>query len=82
MFDLASVVAVMAAWAGHRRGGAVLLFLMLLAVIGLLVWLVVLAFRRGHQPSGTDTARSILAERMARGEITPEEYQERLRHLQ
>ena len=33
------------------------------------------------QPSGVRSAREILAERFARGEIDPEEYEERLSHL-
>lgn len=34
-----------------------------------------------HQQSGVDRARDILAERLARGEISPEEYYERLSAL-
>ncbi len=36
---------------------------------------------RSNASSGTDRARSILAERYARGELTTEEYRERLDHL-
>ncbi len=67
---------------GNGRGIVVFLCLVLaVAVIAVVVWLVV---RRGHdQPrSGLEGARSILAERLARGEIEPDEYRERLQHLQ
>lgn len=54
-----------------------------------LLWLALLAvgiwfFVRGRglrQPSDMDRARGILAERFARGEITGEEYRERLEQL-
>lgn len=54
--------------------------LLWLVVLGLVIWFVVRG-RRFHQPSGTDRARDILAERYARGEITGEEYRERLEQL-
>jgi putative membrane protein len=51
-----------------------------LVLLGLGIWFVVR--NRGYrQPSGTDRARDILAERYARGEITGEEYRERLEQL-
>lgn len=37
--------------------------------------------RRPQQPSGIDRARDILNERFARGEMSPDEYEERLSHL-
>ena len=37
--------------------------------------------RRRRHPSGDDRARDILAERFARGELTGEEYRERLEQL-
>jgi putative membrane protein len=52
-----------------------------------LLWLIVIAlaiffWRRGcGGPRRRDPARSVLAERYARGEITIEEYLERLGHL-
>ncbi len=56
----------------------------LIAVVVLIVWLVT----RTTHPSGASFphdpnvgARQILAERLARGEIEPAEYQERLSHL-
>jgi putative membrane protein len=57
-----------------------LMLLLVVAVIGLVAW----AIARNTQHSGPhphDRAREILAERLARGEITPEEYQERVQHL-
>lgn len=56
------------------------MMVLLLALIGLGVWAVVRSTQhRGSHPH--DRAREILAERFARGEITPEEYQERVQHL-
>jgi putative membrane protein len=55
--------------------------LLWLAVIATVVWLV--RGRHWARPprSGADRARDILAERFARGEITGEEYRERLEQL-
>lgn len=50
------------------------------ALIVAVVWLVIRA-ARSRAPSGMDRAREILAERYARGEITTEEYRERLEQL-
>lgn len=53
-----------------------------LVLLGLLVWFVVRRGRWHHyHPSDMDRARGILAERFARGEITGEEYRERLEQL-
>jgi putative membrane protein len=49
-----------------------------LAVLGAVIWFVL---RRQRPPSGTDRARDILAERFARGELSAEEYRERLAEL-
>jgi putative membrane protein len=51
-----------------------------LAVVGAVVWYVTRR-RGGGPPSGVDRARDILAERFARGELTAEEYRERLGQL-
>jgi putative membrane protein len=51
-----------------------------LVLLGVGVWFVVRG-RRWRQPSDLDRARGILAERFARGEITGEEYRERLEQL-
>lgn len=57
--------------------------LMMVGVVLAVVWLVRSVAR--NQPlrsdAGTDRARAILAERYARGELTTEEYQERIDHL-
>ena len=54
--------------------------------LGVIVALVLLFRRRGwtaaRPQSGPERARDILAERYARGEITSEEYRERLEQLQ
>ena len=64
---------------GHRAGG-ILILILLVVLVGLGVWAVVRAtHNRGPHPH--DRAREILAERLARGEITPEEYRERLQQL-
>lgn len=51
------------------------LLLVMLLLVGTGIWLVVYKARGGHR------AREILAERYARGEISPEEYQQRRRDL-
>jgi putative membrane protein len=51
------------------------------AAIATVGWVVVRAARPRERP-GVDRAREILAERYARGELTTEEYRERLEQLQ
>ena len=69
--------------AGEHRGWWPLWLVFWLAVGATVVWLV--ARRRGpggpSGPSGTDRARDILAERFARGDMTADEYRERLAEL-
>ena len=57
-------------------GGVGMLVLMALALATLVALVVVLA-RRGPQPGPGDSARRILDERFARGEIDQEEYERR-----
>ena len=65
---------------GWGWGWGVLMMVLVVALIGFVVWAVMRATQRtGGHPH--DRAREILAERLARGEITPEEYQERVQHL-
>jgi len=70
-------------WGGHAAGPAwgwifPLLFLAFWAVLlGLLAWYLLAGRRR----STLDEARRILAERYARGELSPDEYRERLGQL-
>ena len=52
-----------------------------LVLLGVVIWFVV-GKRRYRLPSGIERARGILAERYARGEISGEEYRERLEQLQ
>ncbi|MEP6626239.1 MAG: SHOCT domain-containing protein [Acidimicrobiia bacterium] len=88
MVGLTSLIAVVADWNEHHMGrgswmwlaGTFIMFFMI-AGVGLIVWLV--TRKPGHQSrSGLENARAILADRMARGEITPDEYRDRLGHLQ
>jgi putative membrane protein len=72
--------------AGWAHGGWMWLWgpLMLtlwVALITAAVWLMTRAVR-SREHSGVDRARDILAERFARGELTADEYQERLSWLQ
>lgn len=56
--------------------------LLWIAVIATIVWLVSRHRRNGdHRGGGLDRAREILAERYARGEISGDEYRERLEQL-
>jgi putative membrane protein len=57
-----------------------LFLLVWLALIGAVVWLLVRNLRR-REPSGTERAKDILAERYARGDMSGEEYRERLEQL-
>jgi putative membrane protein len=50
------------------------------ALIGVAVWLILR--RRDRRTDPLDRAREILAERFARGELSGEEYRERLGELQ
>lgn len=67
-------------WAGGGGWMALwwpLMVLFWIAVIAAVVWL--LARRAGSSGSaGTDRAKDVLAERFARGQISEEEYEERL----
>jgi len=54
--------------------------LLWIAVLGTAIWFVARTLRRAH-PSGVERARGILAERYARGEVSGEEYRERLDEL-
>ena len=64
---------------GHRAWGVVVMIL-LVVLVGLGVWAVARA-TQPRRPHPHDRAREILAERLARGEITPEDYSERIQHL-
>jgi putative membrane protein len=55
--------------------------LLWIAVLGAVIWLVVRASRRREQGSGLERASDVLAERYARGELSGEEYRERLEEL-
>lgn len=78
-------------WGG---GGWWWMFLMMIVFWGGLIWLAVILIRRDHHPRPQApevtnppraTPQEILAERLARGEIEPEDYRQRLdalRHRQ
>jgi uncharacterized membrane protein len=51
--------------------------LLWVVVLGTAIWFVVRTARRGER-SGVDRAKDILAERYARGEVSADEYRERL----
>ena len=53
--------------------------LLWLLVLGAFAWLILRTARR--ERAGTDRAREILAERFASGELSGDEYRERLREL-
>ena len=88
MIGVTSFITVAADWNDRHMGGGgwmwlwgSFMMLFMIAVVALIVWLV--ARGPGHQPrTGLDSARAVLADRMARGEIAPDEYRERLAHLQ
>jgi putative membrane protein len=78
MFDLPTALVLAESSDRWEHGGWWPLWLVLwLAVLGTLVWLVIRARRDG----GGGRAKEILAERYARGEISLDEYRERLGHL-
>lgn len=77
------LVAQVSANSGEHWGPGPLgpLFLLLwLAVLGAIAWFLIRSFRR-REPSGAERARDILAERYARGELSADEYRERLEGL-
>lgn len=67
--------------AGWHHGGWWIVFPILWLLLAGLV--VALFWRRGRSPSdGGDSPRRILAERFARGDISADEYRDRLAQLQ
>ena len=68
---------------GHGMGVAWVWPLILVLGLAMVVWALIRAFRAnpGHASGGTGSARQILQERFARGEITEQEYRERMRVL-
>ncbi|WP_327092473.1 SHOCT domain-containing protein [Nonomuraea sp. NBC_01738] len=66
---------------GWMIGG--LMMVAWLGLIAMVIWLVVRSVASTSQTPGAprDRARELLAERYARGEISTEEYQDRLAHL-
>ena len=64
---------------GYGWGGG-FFWLLWLAVLAALAFLVIYAARRGSSPP-KESAEQILRERFARGEISKEEYEDRLKTL-
>jgi putative membrane protein len=58
-----------------------LITLVVVTAIGVAVWLIMRDTRQPHTPT-PNRAREILDERLARGELSTDEYQERLKVLQ
>ncbi len=58
-----------------------LITLVVVAAIGVAVWLTMRGTRQPHTPT-PNRAREILDERLARGELSADDYQERLKVLQ
>jgi putative membrane protein len=79
MNTLSAVTSVVASHGEHDGHWFPFAFLWLV-LIGILIWFVVRG-RRFRPPSGDERARDILAERFARGELSGEEYRERLEQL-
>ena len=79
MSTLTALTTVVASHGDHHGYWFPFAFLWL-ALLGILIWLVVRG-RRFRPPSGDERARDILAERFARGELSGEEYRERLEQL-
>lgn len=72
-------------WDDHMWGGGwmwiwPLLMVAMVVAVGVAVWLATRAGRPADR-DGTGRAREVLAERYARGELSTEEYHERLEHL-
>ena len=84
MIGFGSLVPAASDWNENHMGNGGWMWLwgslMMFILVGLVVWLAVRGPQR-HLPTATENARAILAERLARGDIDPEEYNERLRHL-
>ena len=59
-----------------------LMMLTWVAIIVAAVWLLLRSARGGQRTRGSERAREILDERLASGELTPEEYRERRDMLQ
>ena len=77
---------------GWSAGSWWLMAIMMIAFWGAIIWIAVLLIRRSDHPSQLQThdaptaprptPQDILAERLARGEIDPDEYGQRLEALQ
>lgn len=82
-----AILAERAEWGGHMMDGwdvgwmwvmGLFWVLLLAALVGGVVWAATRTGRPPGQPDATRRAREILNERYARGEVSTEEYRERL----
>ncbi|MDQ3822860.1 MAG: SHOCT domain-containing protein [Actinomycetota bacterium] len=80
--DLVTASSLLFAAGGDGHGGWwplwLLFWVAVIAAIGTLAWRLV---RRGRREEPLDRARAVLAERFARGELSGDEYRERLAQL-
>jgi putative membrane protein len=65
---------------GMGAGWSLILFAVALPALLLAIGLIIAQFQRASRPTEPDAER-VLADRLARGEIEPEEYEQRLRTL-
>ncbi len=72
-------------WDGWHMGWMVVGWLIGIALVAAVIWVLITATRREQQwhagPPQQDAAESLLRQRYARGEIDRKEYQERLEDL-
>lgn len=68
---------------GAHAGGPFWIFplVFLTLIAALVITAIVTMLRRSRRPSATDRAKSVLAERFASGELSAQEYRERLGEL-
>lgn len=67
---------------GHGFGGIFMILFWVLLIVGIVAILKWLMGSNGNQTSPTKTARQILEERYARGEIDREEFEQKKRDLE
>jgi len=80
MDTLTAVTSVVASHGEHDGHFFFPFALFWIVAIGFAIWFFTRG-RRHHRPTGAERAQDILAERFARGELTGEEYRERLEQI-
>ena len=66
---------------GWGWGWGIMMMVLLVVIIGLVAWVVVRATQQPSSGHPHDRAREILAERLAKGEITSDEFRDLAQHL-